>query len=369
MLLEKFSVENYKNFQHRFELDLSDVRDYKFNKESIIDGVVKTGVIYGKNSVGKTNFGYAIFDITYHIVDKMKRQEVSRYYVNADSDNDIVTFMYQFRSSKGEKIAYKYKKKNSYELVEEELLVNDEEWFSYDFTKKKGNLSRLKQIKELKELNWQFKDKGMSFIRFISNNSNLPNDNPLIELYRFVNKMLWFKSVDGFNQFIGFSAVPDDILDYVLRNDLLEELNTFLKENGVDERFVCEVTPDNKKVVYFAHKTLLPYELASSGTKALILFFYWYKQFSMASFVFIDEFDAFYHFELAEKILRIVMRQNSQVLLTSHNTNLLSTKIMRPDCYFILTKEKITSFANATVRELREGHNLEKLFISGEFNG
>ena len=62
------------------------------------------------------------------------------------------------------------------------------------------------------------------------------------------------------------------------------------------------------------------------------------------------------------------MQQDVQMLLTSHNTNLLSNKVMRPDCYFILTKNRITSFANATKRELREGHNLEKLFISGEFD-
>ena len=58
-----------------------------------------------------------------------------------------------------------------------------------------------------------------------------------------------------------------------------------------------------------------------------------------------------------------------QKILTSHNTNLLSNRIMRPDCYFILTQDKLTSLANATERELREGHNLEKLYMSGEFDG
>lgn len=369
MLLESFAVQNYKNFKDKFILNLADVRDYKFNKESTVDGVVKTGVIYGKNSVGKTNFGYAIFDITYHIVDKMKMLEPTQYYVNADSSVDVVSFEYGFVDNKKNKIIYKYKKRGSFEIVWEHLSVNDEVWFEYDFIEKEGSLDVLKKTPELQGLNFQFKDSGMSFIRFLANNSSLPHDNPIIEIYQFVNKMLWFKSIDGFNNFIGFNANSDDILNYFIRNDLIEDLNAFLQKNGVEEKFVCEMTPDNKKVLYFKHKTLLPYSLASSGTKALTLFFYWYKQISLASFVFVDEFDAFYHFELAEKVLKLAMKARAQVFLTSHNTNLLSNRIMRPDCYFILTKEKITSLANATARELREGHNLEKLFISGEFNG
>ena len=86
--------------------------------------------------------------------------------------------------------------------------------------------------------------------------------------------------------------------------------------------------------------------------------------------LFIDEFDAYYHYELAEQIVKMLEQMhNTQVILTSHNTNLLSNRIMRPDCYFILSDGKLTSFVNATNRELREGHNLEKLYMSGEFNG
>ena len=57
-----------------------------------------------------------------------------------------------------------------------------------------------------------------------------------------------------------------------------------------------------------------------------------------------------------------------QFIMTSHNTNLMTNKIMRPDCLFILSsKGTLTALCDATERELREGHNLEKMYISGEF--
>ena len=41
---------------------------------------------------------------------------------------------------------------------------------------------------------------------------------------------------------------------------------------------------------------------------------------------------------------------------------------MRPDCLFILSGDgRLTPLNEATARELREGHNLEKMYISGEF--
>ena len=36
-------------------------------------------------------------------------------------------------------------------------------------------------------------------------------------------------------------------------------------------------------------------------------------------------------------LVKQLERKNYQTVLTSHNTNLLSNSIMRPDCYFILT--------------------------------
>ena len=98
-------------------------------------------------------------------------------------------------------------------------------------------------------------------------------------------------------------------------------------------------------------------------------FFYWYKHIKGISFLFIDEFDAFYHYELAENIVKLLRDKIPvQAILTSHNTSLMANRLMRPDCYFILTENKIVSLSKVTDRELRQGHNLEKLYMNGEFD-
>jgi hypothetical protein len=150
----------------------------------------------------------------------------------------------------------------------------------------------------------------------------------------------------------------------------LREFEHFLHESGIEDNLTVKTNADGKKILCFDTETPLPFfKVASSGTRTLYTFFYWYKTARDVSFMFIDEFDAFYHFELAESIVSLLERMpNTQVILTSHNTNLLTNKIMRPDCYFVLTKDKLTALANATTRELREGHNLEKLYMSGEFD-
>lgn len=42
--------------------------------------------------------------------------------------------------------------------------------------------------------------------------------------------------------------------------------------------------------------------------------------------------------------------------------------ILRPDCYFLMEGNRVRAFSDLTERELREGHNLEKLYRGGEFN-
>ena len=94
------------------------------------------------------------------------------------------------------------------------------------------------------------------------------------------------------------------------------------------------------------------------------------KEMVHGGIVFIDEFDAFYHFELAESVQRHLKQISGvQIFTTTHNTDLMSNDLLRPDCYFLLRNNSIKAIAELTEKELRQAHNLQKMYKAGAFNG
>ena len=101
--------------------------------------------------------------------------------------------------------------------------------------------------------------------------------------------------------------------------------------------------------------------------KTLTLFFHLlYEEISL---LFIDDFASTYDYDLAIKAINFLLNcKQVQCICATNNTSLASNDLLRPDCYFILNNSELRSFADSTNRELREGHNLEKMLRSGEFN-
>ncbi|GKX28666.1 hypothetical protein SH1V18_11460 [Vallitalea longa] len=364
-MLKLFEVKGFKNFEEKITLDFSNVRDYKFNRECIKNDLLNTIIIYGKNGIGKSNFGLALFDIVTHLTNKNISPGLYDYYINSNKTDNKVEFHYIFQFGTDE-IDYRYIKDGDQSLIYEWMAVNSKQLMEYDYKNNSGNINELQRIAPT--LNWRFLD-GESIIKYFINNSAIDNKNPLDQMMRFVSDMLWFRSLDE-NRYIGYKTKSNDYYNFIDDTETLNELKQFLNSAGIKENLIVKEDNDGKKRLYFDTKTPLPFfKVASSGTKALYTFFYWYKTAQNISLLYIDEFDSFYHYELSESIVQLLEESGRfQTILTSHNTNLLSNRIMRPDCYFILTKNNITSLSNATDRELREGHNLEKLFINGEFD-
>jgi len=363
-LLTYFSVEGFKNFNKKIEINFADVRDYKFHPEYVTDELLNTVIIYGKNSIGKTNFGLALFDIVSHLTLNNVTPGLYNYYLNSDNKNTTASFEYRFCFDDNE-IIYGYSKTEKNEIDSEFLMIDDIVIYHIS----ESNWENNALIDLLPNLNWKH-NTNMSPLKYVYYNSNLDTNHPIIKMMKFINNMLWFRCL-GENRFIGYKEKADDYFTFLLDNkDYMDEFNVILRKANIEIGVSAKKEVDGKTRLYFDTKVPLPFwSVASSGTKALYMFYYWYKTAPNVSIMYIDEFDAFYHHELAEGIITLIKKiPQSQKILTTHNTNLLSNRIMRPDCYFILTSDKLTSFANATKRELREGHNLEKLYMSGEFD-
>ncbi len=365
-MLKRFEVMGFKNFSNSIILDFTDVRDYKFNTKCIKNDLLNKMIVYGKNSVGKTNLGLALFDITTHLTDKNVTPGVYDFYLNVDENAKYAEFHYVFQFGQSE-VSYSYRKADVRELLYEEVFIDNVRLFSYDYQAGQGDFSGLKEYAP--SLNFEFREKNLSVLRYIVNNSKTEDVMLLTMLVRFVSHMLWFRSLDE-NRYIGYKTDSTDYTKFIFEGENLKEFEVFLSKAGIQESLTVQENPSGDKVLYFDKVRPLPFlKVASNGTRALYTTFYWLKTSNELSLLLIDEFDAYYHVELSETIVEMLEEQGQfQTILTSHNTNLLSNRIMRPDCYFILTPEKIVSFANATNRELREGHNLEKLYISGEFD-
>lgn len=151
--------------------------------------------------------------------------------------------------------------------------------------------------------------------------------------------------------------------------DAVDEFREFLHELGIDVELVIGDDAEGKNLYCrYKNKLVLFQNIWSSGTRALAFLFLWYLQMRDMSFVFIDEFDAFYHYELAETVVRKVLALDTQVVFTSHNTDLMTNELLRPDCYFELSDNQIKSFADRTSKALRQAHNIQKMYKAGAFD-
>lgn len=369
IMIKKFEVENFKGFKTKLTLDLS-AREYAFNKNLVINDIVNKAIVYGKNGVGKSSLGIALFDIIWHLTDKerMPLQYLSNY-LNLDSNKPFATFHYEFQFDEDE-VIYEYGKRDPEYLIYESLWINQKQVINYNYFDIKYRFVD----KELcGDLNIELIDNRLSVLKYIYRNRPTNSSAPLTKMIQFCENMLWYRSLSDGNMYCGFSNGGAVLVERLYESGKIRDFEDFLKSNGLNYKLTFKNNNGLHELfaVYEESQKIAPFlTLASTGTMALFLFYIWsISAFDKISFLFIDEFDAFFHYESAENI---VMRLNKarafQTILTSHNTYLMQNKLTRPDCCFIMTENKITSLYNSTSKEIREAHNLEKMYINGVFN-
>lgn len=368
-MLKKFCVENFKNFKDKITFDMGTPSNYGFNSEMIRNGCVTKGIIYGVNSCGKSNLGLAIFDIIVHLTEKQKIMQGYDSYLNLDGRKSFAEFEYVFGFD-GHEVVYKYKKKDVNTILYESLSIDEKEVIYYDFVSREGFTS----LAGSDTLNASIKNESpISRVKYVNNNSILV-DNTENQVFKqfinFVERMLLFYSLDS-RGYEGFMNGSEGIAEGIINSGKVDDFQKFLAENGIVYDLYA-VDEDGRKVIYcrFQNEDASFFRIVSTGTRSLAVFYYWYIKMKAASFVFIDEFDAFYHYELSENLeKRLKKIEGVQIFTTTHNTNLMSNDILRPDCHFILGDNKIKAISQRTEKELRQAHNLQKMYKAGAFDG
>lgn len=369
-MLAKFKVSNFKSFNKDFSLDLTDTNGYTFNGECIKNGIVNTALVYGHNGVGKSNLGLAIFDIIEHLTDHNKNEDEYSVYLNANNTSELAEFHYEFLIN-SQAVIYEYKKTDYKTIVYERFSIKGEVFAFIDRRISNNASIRFPGTETLKS---ELKNNELSILKYIINNSELDNspiNKTLTDFFEFIKGMLFFRSLQD-NQYLGFEIGRKDILEDIIEKNNVSDFERFLNEAGIECKLKVIEEFDSKTLAFnFADKHLPFFMIASQGTRALTLFYYWFQKIKyqdQVSFLFIDEFDAFYHHELSALIVKELKETGVQFILTTHNTSIITNELLRPDCYFLIYKEKIRSLSKSTLKELREAHNIEKMYKAGSFN-
>ncbi len=364
-MLQGFAVKNFRGFAKKIEWNLSKTSVYDFNTHVIKDGIIKNGIIYGPNGSGKTSFSLVLFDIVNHLTQNMKKLDYDSNFVYAGNMQSPVEFEYSFKFGK-DIIEYKYSKTIEGKLTDEQLLNNGQMVF-----KRQGDFISINN--EYFIYNDAIREKlensvnNVSIVNFILLSYPLEQGHFLLKLQDFANRMLWFRSLEG-NEFIGLENHATALEEYIIKQNLTEDFSDFLNKVSGQKFTFAKQDANDKNLFCLINGVKIPFLLiASNGTKSLELLYYWTKKMDKASFVFIDEFDAFYHFKLSFEVCkRLFSLQNCQIFTSSHNTYLMTNDLLRPDCNFILNDNKIKPLADCTDKDLNFA-NIERLYRGGTF--
>ncbi|WP_192559793.1 AAA family ATPase [Pseudomonas allokribbensis] len=377
-MLCRFEVSGFKGFEENFVFDLLQSNSYEFNKEAVKNGVIKSSIIYGKNGCGKTNLSFALFDIVTHLVDRTRNFNFyAKNYLNASSKEKVARFTYRFKFDEDE-LVYSYEKLSSSNILKESIAINGKLYVSVDRAEGGSLLIDLPGTKSLKRDLGLLKDisgSEISVVSYIASNSLLPDSGVSLvfkRFYKFVQGMLFFRSLEG-NSYVGLSEASGiKICSDIAERGNVKDFEKFLNSNGIECKLEEVKDNDGKNISFKFGKALIPFsEVASTGTKTLGLFYFWMQRMKKDDYISlacIDEFDAFYHHELAVHVVEILKKVNSQVILTTHNTSIMTNDLLRADCYFVMNNKKIVSLSDSTSKEIRQAHNLEKIYKAGGFS-
>ena len=109
------------------------------------------------------------------------------------------------------------------------------------------------------------------------------------------------------NHYQGFKTGTEGIAEGIINRGKLADFELFLNAVGIKCKLIEKEIDDSVNIYnVFKNAEVNFFSTASTGTKSLALFYFWLIQMEEMSLVFIDEFDAYYHYTLAAEVVKYV---------------------------------------------------------------
>jgi len=373
-MLTKISFKNFKSFVEKTTIDLN-ATGYEILAETnkTEDNILKGAIFVGGNASGKTTIIRAIRFLLELLVWQVDIQlfEYKSLYVDL---KDRMELEYEFKIHNSI-IQYKIETDNLRILKEslrqngKEVLIRIQGTGEYIDTN-----NRKIQVDNI--------DDTQSALRKVYFDTKFIDNEDLKEWFEFLKESVY---IDQAEKIILCTKKEKLNRNYFEENGK-EEVNRFLQDIQYNQvmDYVDEYENDNlqlkfknKKEVVMIRQDMnvgLPITMESEGNVTLIEVLPQILQaVKQNCMIVIDEFSSAFHNLLEEKLIRYFMEnaKRSQIFIVSHSTNLLSNTLLRPDQ--IYTIDYINGKGSRVYRvsdsKPREAQNIEKMYLSGVFNG
>lgn len=370
-MLTKMYLTNFLSFFDRTEIDFTASKYNILSETNVYDNkILKGGLFIGPNAAGKSNVLKGIA----FLINMIKGDgESFELYRCRFSRLPFVILEYEFNFS-NQKVVYKIEYSVKTKNMSEEISIDDRLILKREGSK--GELTIGDTVAADDQL-----DNDTLFLRTASfNTGRFPQEPVLRKLMDYLNNSYY---IDGYNRGASWGKC---ITKYVDEYGV-EKINKYLQEFNYD--FFIEYGSEssgegatisvgsNEKIVFFKRKSfpfpsifydesqgnqvfadMLPNVIRTMENPGMLIF---------------DEFGNSLHNKLAEKIVKFFMKnaEKSQLFITSHDTNLISNSVFRPDQINLVTFDGSNGSKIKRISKFkpREAQNLEKMYLGGMFEG
>ena len=416
MKIQEISFGNFRSFKDIQTLNLTAAKIKFKNKDIDIKNLIhgegdvsflKSKAIYGANASGKSNVIKALAAFVRIIQRSIKDEKVlylvAPYRLSTETENEPTFFQLVFWHKD---IKYRY----GFEVDDKKIYA---EWL-YSTPKQRELplfIREGQEIVDIDKTNYSEGYKLISLFKEESGDNEVFRNNSLllatVASFGFgklskelINALSTISIINGLGQQGMYKTAGDVInnierkkyiVDFLKYGDIgIEDIDAIeispedLPENAHDEikdfvkekkeKFLLSIKKKFNEKLETAANVAFPFEGESEGTQKLFeLSPFIYESLKNGRPLFIDEFDARFHPLLTKKIVELFnsnANTDAQLIFTTHDTNLLSSDILRRDQIEFVEKDKYGAshlYSLVEFKGIRNNASFEKDYIEGKY--